>query len=164
MESISLSNLSTSYKTLLNNLDSNENFKNINEKSSLSDICKVHNIVDDMLMENELQIADINHMMNNYKKKHETIDQLKNIASRRNFLLIKQAISIDKWSSFEKKIIKDYNIEKSKVGKVILKLFNKYVKTWNSIDKFFDMDKNCKIKKIQVIDPEDMEYLSSKSK
>jgi len=45
----------------------------------------------------------------------------------------------------------------------MLSLFKQYIGTWNTIDKFFIMNDNkTKLSKIVIIDPDDIEFLSSK--
>ena len=97
MESKTLHNLSSSYKSFLKNISENSSFKNINEDSTLSDVNKVYDIIDIMLKDEFLQIADINHMINNYEKNNDVINKIKQLSSLRNFLILNMVYKSSKW-------------------------------------------------------------------
>ena len=89
MESKSFSNLSSTYKTLIRILNNDSEFQNIDENSTLQQLNALYLNVDSILKEQDLQIADINHLMENYTKQNDTIDKIKRISSLRNFLKLK---------------------------------------------------------------------------
>lgn len=162
MESKSFSNLSSSYKEFISNLNNNSNFTDINENSTLQQLNTLYTIIDDLLKSQDLQIADINHIMENYTKQNDTIDKIKRISSLRNFLKLKLVMESSKWSKFIKEIKSQYSISSEQANDRLLALFKQYIGTWNTIDKFFIMNSNnTKIKQITIIDPEDSEFLNN---
>jgi hypothetical protein len=163
MESKTLHNLSSSYKSFLKNISENSSFKNINEDSTLSDVNKVYDIIDIMLKDEFLQIADINHMINNYEKNNDVINKIKQLSSLRNFLILNMVYKSSKWPLFIEKLMSDLKLDCKTTQKKMLSLFKQYIGTWNTIDKFFIMNDNkTKLSKIVIIDPDDIEFLSSK--
>lgn len=160
MESKTLHNLSSSYKKFLSNTNSLPEFNNINEKSSLSAVNNVYNAIDIILKDVNLQIADINHMMTNYEKHNAIIDKIKQISSLRNYLIINLAIKHTTLKPIIVQLKKHHNICSKTAHDKILSLFQQYIGTWNTIDKYFIMnDTKTRIMKIDIIDPDDIEFL-----
>jgi hypothetical protein len=163
MESKTLCNLSSSYKNFLKKLNEEEEFNKINEDSNLLSVNKLYDTINTLLKDDCLQIADINHMMINYEKNNNIIDKIKKISSLRNYLIVTMAIKSSKWPLFIDKLKAEYKIDKKIAEKKMLNLFQKYIGTWNTIDKFFIMNENgTKIKKITIIDPDDIEFILTK--
>ena len=164
MESKSFTNLSSTYKTFLSNLNNIDEFNVIDENSTLQQLNILYTIVDNLLKDQDLQIADINHMMENYTKQNDIIDKIKRISSLRNFLKLKMVMESSKWIIFIKEIKRDYSLSSNDSNKAVLELFKQYIGTWNTIDKFFIMNSNnTKLKQIIMIDPEDGEFLNNYS-
>lgn len=162
MESKSFSNLSSVYRTLIRNLNNDSDFQNIDEYSTLQQLNTVYLNVDSILKEQDLQIADINHLMENYTKQNDTVDKIKRISSLRNFLKLKTVMESTKWAKFINEIKTQYSLSIKDTNEVILKLFQQYIGTWNTIDKFFIMNSNnTKVKQIIIIDPEDTDFINN---
>ena len=77
-QSKSFSNLSSTYKTLIRILNNDSEFQNIDENSTLQQLNALYLNVDSILKEQDLQIADINHLMENYTKQNERISRIYN--------------------------------------------------------------------------------------
>ena len=45
------------------------------------------------------------------------------------------------------------------IEEVFIKLLNRYIGRWNSLDKFIIMNKKNQINEIEIIDPEDYKYI-----
>lgn len=162
MESKSFSNLSSTYKTLIRILNNDSEFQNIDENSTLQQLNALYLNVDSILKEQDLQIADINHLMENYTKQNDTIDKIKRISSLRNFLKLKTVLESSKWAKFVNETKTLYSMNTNDTNEVLLKLFQRYIGTWNTIDKFFIMNtNNIKIKQIIIIDPEDTDFIAN---
>lgn len=161
MESKSFVTLSNPYKMFLKDIETKINEFNINENSKLPQLELFYEETYKLLDKHELQISDINHMITNYNKDNNIINNLKKIISLRNYVIIKMAMNSSKWKDFIKEIKEKYKKSTKESINGVLKLFEIYIGTWNTINRFIKI-KNNRISLIEIIDPEDYDLLEEK--
>jgi hypothetical protein len=160
MESKKFSNLSLNYKNFL--FKCSDIFNNIELTNNL-DLLKlnqIHKSIEDLLEIYELQISDINHLIENYIKQNEQINNLKKLVHIRNYKIISILLRSEQWKDFILKLkTKCENTNIKNVENGFIKLLEKYLGTWNTIDKFIILDKKNNIKNVEIFDPDDYIYL-----
>lgn len=162
MEGKSFSKLSSKYKTFLSKLEDEEVFKYFDEDMHFSDVIKLHNTITEILLSSDMQISDINHIMNNYKRDDNYIvNKIKKFGSYHNYSLIKTALKSSSWEKIKNKISKDFDCNDDIAKKVLIKLFGQYVGTWNTLYKIITLNKSGKVKSIIIDDPEDIEFMAN---
>jgi len=159
MESKKFVNLPKNYREYLENCNKIINI-DINDLIDLTLLNQLHKEIEYFLIKHDLQISDINHIIQNYDKENEIINKIKKLIYYRNFKLIKLILRSKIWQTFiinlKSKIDKELTIKQIENG--VVNLFQKYIGTWNTIDKYIKMKKN-EIKEIEIIDPEDYQYI-----
>ena len=159
MESKKFVNLPKNYREYLYNCDKIINI-DINDMIDLISLNNLHKEIENLLINYDLQISDINHFIQNYDKENEIINKIKKLIYYRNFNLIKLILRSSIWKNFiiniKSKIDRDLTIKQIENG--VIKLFEKYIGTWNTIDKYIKIKKN-EIKEIEIIDPDDYKYI-----
>lgn len=152
-------NLSTQYKNFLNKI------KDINISNNLSfdELNDLHKNIENIFVQYDLQISDVNHMMENYEKTNNQIDILKKLVYHRNYNYMKMILRSECWKDFIIKLrIKLQDKKKltvKQVEEIFIKLLNRHINRWNSLDKYIIMNKRNQIKEIEIIDPEDYKYI-----
>jgi hypothetical protein len=160
MESKKFSNLSLNYKNfLLKCLDVFNNVE-LTENLDLLKLNQIHKSIENLLEINELQISDINHLIENYLKSNDQIDNLKKLVHIRNYKIISVLLRSSQWKEFILKLkLKCENANIKNVENAFIKLLEKYLGTWNTIDKFIVLDKKNNVKNVEIFDPDDYIYL-----
>ena len=153
-------NLSIHYKNFLNKIN---DILVLSDNLSFYELDEIKKKVENNLEEFELQISDINHMMDNCEKPNFQIEKLKKLVYIRNYNYLKLILRSECWKDFIIKLrikLQDKkNITIKQTEKLFLNLLQKYMNTWNSVDKFGIMNKKNQIKDIEIIDPEDYKFI-----
>jgi hypothetical protein len=157
-------NLSLNYKNFI--IKCNDILSGLNiqfETSNFEILNNIYSLIETELTNYDLQISDINHLLENYNKDNEYIEQLKKLVYYRNFYLIKKLLRQETtiWKDFilklkTKCVLKtdNQNIKTKNIEKIFLNLLEKYIGTWNSLNNYIIINNN-KIKNIEIIDPDD---------
>lgn len=164
MESKKFVNLTNNYKKFL--LECDNIFKDIelNDNLSIDKLNKLHKIINIAIQTNELQISDINHLLENYSKENTQVENLKKFVYLRNFLIIKILLRSEYFTDFIIKLKNKYNNNNIKeLENGFIKLLEKYLGSWNTIEKIIILDKKNNIKMIEIIDPDDYKFILNKS-
>ena len=162
MESKKFSNLSSNYKKFLQECSNIFNNIELNDNLDLSRLNMIHKSIETCLQPNELQISDINHLIENYLKNNDQIINLQKLVHLRNYKIIQILLrsSDSQWKEFIIKLKNKCNETNIKnVENAFIKLLEKYLGTWNAIDKFIILDKKNSIKTVEIVDPDDYEFL-----
>jgi len=164
MESKKFVNLTNNYKKFL--LECHNIFKDIelNDNLSIDKLNKLHKTINICIQTNELQISDINHLLENYSKENTQVENLKKFVYLRNFLIIKILLRSEYFTDFIIKLKNKYNSNNIKeLENGFIKLLEKYLGSWNTIEKIIILDKKNNIKMIEIIDPDDYKFILNKS-
>ena len=153
-------NLSAEYKNFLIKIkEINISFDNL-DFNELNDL---HIKIQNYLEEFNLQISDINHMMENYEKTNNQIEMLIKLVYYRNYNYMKMILRSGCWKDFiiklRMKLQDKRKLTIKEIEEVFIKLLNRYIGRWNSLDKFIVMNKKNQINEIEIIDPEDYKYI-----
>lgn len=160
MESKKFSNLSSNYKKFLQECSSIFNNIELNDNLDLLDLNVLQKSIETYLQPNELQISDINHLIENYLKNNDQIVNLQKFVHLRNYKIIKILLRSSQWKEFIIKLKSKCNKTNTKnIENAFIKLLEKYLGTWNTIDKFIILDKKNSIKTVEIVDPDDYEFL-----
>jgi hypothetical protein len=160
MESKKFVNLTSEYKNFLTDCEKITNLSQLDGKTSLNEIYGIYTQVAKYLDQTGLQISDINHLVTNYSKPNVQIDQLKKLIYYRNYYLILNCIRTDQWKEFIKGIKTNNKDLKTKdIENATLKLLEKYMGSWNTIEKIIVIDKKGSIKSIELVDPDDWNFI-----
>jgi hypothetical protein len=160
MESKKFSNLSSNYKKFLQECSNTFNNIELNDNLDLSHLNILHKSIETCLQPNELQISDINHLIENYLKNNDQIVNLQKLVHLRNYKIIKILLRSNQWKDFIIKLKNKCNETNTKnIENSFIKLLEKYLGTWNTIDKFIILDKKNSIKTVEIVDPDDYEFL-----
>jgi hypothetical protein len=160
MESKKFSNLSSNYKKFLQECSNTFNNIELNDNLDLSHLNVLHKSIETYLQPNELQISDINHLIENYLKNNDQIVNLQKLVHLRNYKIIKILLRSSQWKDFIIKLKSKCNESNTKnIENCFIKLLEKYLGTWNTIDKFIILDKKNSIKTVEIVDPDDYEFL-----
>ena len=160
MESKKFSNLSSNYKKFLQECSNIFNNIELNDNLDLSKLNLLHKSIEEYLQPNELQISDINHLIENYLKNNDQIINLQKLVYLRNYKIIQILLRSSEWKEFIIKLKNKCNEPNTKnVENSFIKLLEKYLGTWNTIDKFIILDKKNSIKTVEIVDPDDYEFL-----
>jgi len=160
MESKKFVNLTSNYKNFL--LDCENIFKlvELNDSLSIEKLNELHMAINLCIQSNELQISDINHLIQNYSKPNDQVNNLKKFVYLRNYLIIKILLRSSKWKDFISKLkIKCNSTNTKDVENAFIKLLEKYLGIWNTIDKIINLDKRNNIKIVEIIDPDDYSFI-----
>jgi len=160
MESKKFVNLPSEYKDFLANCEKITSLSQVDGKTPLSELCKIHTQVSKYLDQTTLQISDINHLVTNYSKPNAQIDQLKKLIYYRNYYFITNCIRTDQWKKFVKGIkTKNKDLKTKDIENATLKLLEKYMGSWDTVEKIIVIDKKNSIKLIELVDPDDWEFI-----
>ena len=176
MESKKFSNLSSNYKKFLQECSNIFNNIELNDNLDLSHLNVLHKSIETCLQPNELQISDINHLIENYLKNNDQIVNLQKLVHLRNYKIIQillrskqkcetssnlgEGKQSNQWKDFIIKLKnKCSNTNTKNIENAFIKLLEKYLGTWNTIDKFIILDKKNSIKIVEIVDPDDYEFL-----
>ncbi len=162
-------NLPKNYKNLLNNIKKILNkeiiLKLVNENINFREISNLHNNIEQLCENENLNSYDLNKLINYYDKKNTVIEILRKIASVRNKFIVKYAYKNDLWkqnlNNIKNKIniIKGKNINTNIIEKGYIKLLKKYKYDWDGLWSMIDFDKRGNIKSIGIFDTDDFETL-----
>jgi hypothetical protein len=94
----------------------------------------------------------------NYLKNNDQIVNLQKLVHLRNYKIIQILLRSGEWKEFIIKFKNKCNETNTKnVENAFIKLLEKYLGTWNTIDKFIILDKKNSIKTVEIVDPDDYE-------
>lgn len=158
-------NLSSNYKNFLNNCSNIFNNVNLTDELELDELNNYKSQVESLLINYDMQISDINNLIENYDKKNDQIINFKKLIYIRNYNLLQLVLRSDQWKNFiiklKNKCIEktEKNISNKQIEHIFIGLLEKYIGSWNTLDKFIIFNKKNNIKDIEIIDPEDYNYI-----
>jgi preprotein translocase subunit Sss1 len=173
MESKKFVNLSAEYKNFLSECSKIDKLGQIDDmyvpsgmqpsasgKTQFQVLTDLHNQVSKTLETKQLQISDINHLMINYTKPNTQVSQLKKLTHYRNYYIITNCLRTPQWKEFVSKIkTKIPNASIQEIEEVITKLLERYMGTWDTVEKIIVIDKKGLVKSIELVDPDDFEFI-----
>jgi len=160
MESKKFVNLSAEYKDFLSECSKINELEQISGKTQLKVLTNLHTQVSKCLETKQLQISDINHLMTNYTKTNAQISCLKKLTNYRNYYIITNCLRTSQWKEFIGKIkTKIPHAKITEIEEAVTKLLEKYMDTWDTIEKIIVIDKKGLVKLIELIDPDDYEFI-----
>ena len=160
MESKKFVNLSAEYKDFLLECSKIKELEQINGKTQLKVLTDLHSQVTKCLETKQLQISDINHLMMNCTKPNTQISCLKKLANYRNYYIITNCLKTSQWREFIGKIkTKIPQAKLQEIEEAVTKLLEKYMETWDTIEKIIVIDKKGLTKSIELVDPDDYEFI-----
>jgi len=160
MESKKFVNLSAEYKDFLLECSKINNLEQIDGKTKLKVLTDLHSQVSKCLETKQLQISDINHLMLNCLKPNEQISCLKKLTYYRNYYIITSCLRTSQWKEFVDKIkTKIPHAKLQEIEEALTKLLEKYMGTWDTIEKIIVIDKKGFVKSIELVDPDDFEFI-----
>jgi hypothetical protein len=160
MESKKFVNLSAEYRDFLSECSKINGLGQIDGKTQFKVLTDLHNQISKCLELKQLQISDINHLMLNYSKSNEQISCLKKLTHYRNYYIITNSLRSSKWKEFIGKIkIKIPHTKVQEIEAVVTKLLEKYMGTWDTVEKIIVIDKKGFVKSIELVDPDDFEFI-----
>jgi len=160
MESKKFVNLPSGYKDFLSECEKITNLPQIDGKTSLYELSELYSKISKCLDENNLQISDINHLVTNYSKPNSQVDHLKKLIYYRNYYLITNCIRTDQWKELIKGIkTKNQELKTKDIENATLKLLEKYMGSWDTVEKIIVIDKKGNIKSIEIVDPDDWDFI-----
>ncbi len=160
MESKKFVNLSAEYKDFLLECSKINELGQIDGKTQLNVLTNLHNQVSKCLETKQLQISDINHLMANCIKSNEQISHLKKLTHYRNYYIITNCLRSSQWKEFIAKIkTKIVNVKLQEIESAMTQLLEKYIGTWDTVEKIIVIDKKGLVKSIELVDPDDFEFI-----
>ena len=161
MEAKKFTNLSSEYKNFLLACSKLIIIQTINENTSLNVLNQAHSEVTKCLYPLELQISDINHLLLNYSKTNEQVEQLKKIAYYRNYLIITSCLRTNEvqWKNFILKIKLKTSAKTKDIENAVLELLKKYMGMWDTIENIIVIDKKGIVKSVELFDPDDYNFI-----
>jgi hypothetical protein len=157
-------NLNARYKIYLDEISKVFTTYDSKKQHSYHDINVIYEIISKINEKNLIVEKDIDHIFKNYEKTNETISKLKNLIMQRNKIIIKNLLSSELYKIFLNKLALEYKTDKNKIEIIILELIKKYSMVWKCCWSFIDIDSNGLIKKIQLFDINDIQFIKDKLK
>jgi hypothetical protein len=157
-------NLNTRYKTYLDEISKVFITYDLKKQYSYQDINAIYETISKINEKNLIVEKDIDHIFKNYEKINETISKLKNLIMQRNKIIIKNLLSSELYKIFIDKLANDYKTDKKNIETIILELIKKYSMVWKCCWSFIEVDSNGLIKKIQLFDINDIQFIKDKLK
>ena len=136
------------------------------EKTNLNEYIKVHNKINETLIDNNISPKEFNDAINFYKKQNNSkkiLKKFKLLAKNKNKLLLESAYRSKEWIKCLKKLKKkykviNYNISSNDIEGGLFSILYNYKNDWNGFWSTFEYNKEkpAELKKIKVIDIEDI--------
>lgn len=160
MESKKFVNLPAGYKDFLSECSKINELGQINGKTQVKVLTDLHNQVTKCLEAKQLQISDINHLMANCTKSNEQINWIKKLTHYRNYYIITNCLRTPQWKEFVGKIkTKVPHAKLQDIEQAVTNLLEKYMGTWDTIEKIIVIDKKGLVKSIELVDPDDYDFI-----
>lgn len=160
MESKKFVNLSAEYRNFLTSCEKNKDLSLIDGSTTFSDIYLIYKKVEKDLFDCDLQISDINHLVTNYSKTNEQVEKLKKLIYYKNYYIITNSLRTEEWKKFINSLKTKCPDTKTKyIEQSVIKLLEKYMGTWNTVENIIVIDKKGLIKKIELVDPDDYDFI-----
>jgi hypothetical protein len=77
-------------------------------------------------------------------------------------IIIKNLLSSELYKIFINKLANDYKVDKKNINNIVLELIKKYSMTWKCCWSFVEIDNNGTIKKIQLFDINDIQFIKDR--
>lgn len=142
---------------ILNNFDEKKEY-------SFQEINVIYELVSKINQENLIVEKDIDHLLKNYEKTNETISKLESIVKKRNKIIIKNLLVSELYKKFINKLAIDYKTSVKNIETIILELIKKYSMVWKCCWSFIEIDNKGYIKKIELFDINDINFIRNKIK
>lgn len=137
--------------------------KGVTKSTSDKDIRNIHAKITSLIASNsEIQTADINNLIINYKKSNDTISALKLIAKKHNCIVLSHAYKTPEWRNFLIEFSRRVKLHPNNIKDGFHKLMLNYIYTWDTILHIIIINKKGDVQNIQVIDPDDIEFILKK--
>jgi len=157
-------NLNSRYKTYLDEISKVFITYDPKKQHSYQEINLIYETISKINEKNLIVEKDIDHIFKNYEKTNETITKLKNLIMQRNKIIIKNLLTSELYKNYLNKLALEYKTDKNKIETILLELIKKYSMVWKCCWSFIDIDTNGMIKKIQLFDINDIQFIKDKLK
>ena len=157
-------NLNARYNKYLEELSKILNTYNEKKEYSFQEINAIYELVSKKNQDNLIVEKDIDHLFKNYEKSNQTISKLESIVKKRNKIIIKNLLSSELYKKFINKLAVDYKTAYVNIETIILELIKKYSMVWKCCWSFIQINENGSIKKIELFDINDINFIKEKLK
>jgi hypothetical protein len=155
-------NLNSRYKIYLDEISKLFLSYETKKDYSFQEINIIYETVSKINEKNLIVEKDIDHIFKNYEKSNEIILKLKNLLTKRNKIIIKNLLSSEIYKNYLNKLAQEYKKTINDIEPILLELIKKYSMTWKCCWSFLEIDKNGNIKKIQLFDINDINFIKEK--
>jgi len=155
-------NLSSQYKNYLDEISKILVTYDVRKEYSFQEINTIYNIISNINEKHLIVERDISHLFINYEKSNEIISKLRNLLKKRNKQIIKNLLTSELYKSFINKLAIEYKRSNSTIEKIIDELIKKYSMTWKCCWSFLEIDSIGNIKKIELFDINDINFIREK--
>lgn len=152
-------NLSAQYKNYLDDVNNFLKTFDYNKNSEFKDINNLYNMINDLNDKHLIVEKDIDHMFKNYEKSNEIIYKLRKLLKMRNKEIIRRLLLSDVYKNYITKLSTEYKKSSKIIEPIIINLIKKYSMTWKCCWSFVEIDENGNIKKMELFDLNDINYL-----
>jgi hypothetical protein len=153
-------NLSSQYKNYLDEVHKVMLNYDINKIYSFIELNKYYNTINEI--NNKLLIVekDIDNLFNNYDKKNENINKLKDLLRKRNTIVIRNLLSSELYREYLKKLSTEKKRTIKSIDSALTIIIKKYAMTWKCCWGFLEIYENGNVKKIELFDINDINILN----
>jgi hypothetical protein len=155
-------NLNARYNKYLEGVSKILNTYDEKKEYSFQEINVIYETLSKINQENLIVEKDIDHLFKNYEKSNQTLSKLESIVKKRNKIIIKNLLSSELYKIFLNKLAQEYKTDKNKIEIIILELIKKYSMVWKCCWSFIEVDSNGTIKKIQLFDINDIQFIKDR--
>ena len=155
-------NLSSQYKNYLDEISKILVTYDVKKEYSFQEINTIYNIISNINEKHLIVERDISHLFINYEKSNEFISKLRDLLRKRKKEIIKNLLTSELYKSFINKLSIEYKKSSSTIEKIIDELIKKYAMTWKCCWSFVEVDSSGNIKKIELFDISDINFIREK--
>jgi hypothetical protein len=159
-------NLKKEYREFIKNSVDQIKRLNINENHITKEKCiEINNLYDNLYNSIEqsstININDVNHIILNYEKNDPDVEFFKRFILIKNIYMIKKIVKSTTWGTFIEKLSEELKLKKKdkhSLEKGVYKLLKQTCSHFRGCWEICDY-KDDKIKKLEIIEPEHIEFL-----
>jgi hypothetical protein len=155
-------NLNARYKKYLDEVSKILLNYELKKEYTFEEINKIYENISNTNQKNLIVEKDIDHLFKNYEKSNLIINKLKNVVKKRNKIIIKNLLTSELYKNYINKLAQEYKTNKKNIESIILELIRKYSMVWKCCWSFLEIAENGLIKKIQLFDINDINFIRDK--
>lgn len=157
-------NLNARYNKYLEEVSKVLNTYDEKKEYSFQEINTIYDTVSKINQDNLIVEKDIDHLFKNYEKSNLALSKLESIVKKRNKIIIKNLLTSEIYKKFINKLSIDYKTSSKNIETIILELIKKYSMVWKCCWSFIEIDNKGLIKKIELFDINDINFVKEKLK